>query len=756
MKVSTEPGMIIGTASYMTPEQAKGQEVDSRTDVFSFGVVLYEMFTGMLPFEGDSSPEMIGSILKDEPRPLTDAGLPADLERVVTKALRKDRDERYQTMKGMIGDLKAVKRQLPDESQRIPGGPPATETETEILKAETSEGQKRTTYSTGAQRPRRWSLPIAAGLAIVAVVAATALYFSGFFRPRQAFSQIEIKQLASGSNLGGPVFSPDGNFIAYSRADSGGITRKTTLVIRQLGTGQESSIYETQEGTGALVEGYSPDGQYIYFIEYTPESAVSLYRIASIGGAKKKILEGNYDVSVSPDGKLLAFERPDSKFYVSDADGNNQRLVLDPKEIGADWASVKDWSPDGTKLLFVLYEYEDRGNTREKTRTLKLCEFDPFSGGGARERTTELTALQMQWVSRAYWMRDRSGIILVGRGEKDLTSQIWFVPYPAGEPQRVTRDDVNYYFASLSHDGRYIVASSVNTLQSFWSVDPVTHESNEIQAADSSVQPSSLARSDDGRLFFLRSSGDQATLSSLAEDGGEVKDLATLTGQPFGLIMLPDGNQAITSLSTTSAAASHLVKIAIDGSQTADLTGKGDSSDFSPALANKDEIVFLRGQIGSEAKAKLMIMPISGGTARPVKNQEPDVYFGNPSISPDGKLLAYIAYIEDKDKGTSENYLRVWEYANGTLGAKIFERRVNFWQIDWSPDSRSVIVSDFSNARGNLLRIEIADGKTTNLSEFNSDAHNGNVVWSKDNSRILVIRSVNSSALKIITDLGAK
>ena len=110
--VQTNPGMIMGTASYMSPEQAKGKEVDARTDIFSFGIVLYEMVAGYLPFKGDSAMDMIAAILHKEPKPLNDAEIPHELKRIIEKTLKKDRNERYQTMKDLLLDLKEVRREL--------------------------------------------------------------------------------------------------------------------------------------------------------------------------------------------------------------------------------------------------------------------------------------------------------------------------------------------------------------------------------------------------------------------------------------------------------------------------------------------------------------------------------------------------------------------------------------------------------------------------------------------------------------------
>jgi serine/threonine protein kinase len=116
----TAPGVLMGTVSYMSPEQARGKEVDERTDIWSLGVVLYEMIAGRLPFEGETIPDVLGLILHKEPPPLTHAGtpVPAELDRIVTKALRKDKEERYQVVKDLGLDLKSLKQRLEFEAER--------------------------------------------------------------------------------------------------------------------------------------------------------------------------------------------------------------------------------------------------------------------------------------------------------------------------------------------------------------------------------------------------------------------------------------------------------------------------------------------------------------------------------------------------------------------------------------------------------------------------------------------------------------
>jgi predicted ATPase/serine/threonine protein kinase len=139
-QVQTQAGMILGTARYMSPEQARGKEIDERTDIFSFGVILYEMLAGRLPFEGENAMDTIGSILNKEPAPLSQK-VPRELQHIVEKCLRKDRDDRYQTTKDLVIDLKSLQKRLDFEAELERFSPPKKQSEikTQIFKAEITE-----------------------------------------------------------------------------------------------------------------------------------------------------------------------------------------------------------------------------------------------------------------------------------------------------------------------------------------------------------------------------------------------------------------------------------------------------------------------------------------------------------------------------------------------------------------------------------------------------------------------------------------
>ncbi len=189
IKSGTTPGMIIGTANYMSPEQAKGKEVDARTDIFSFGMVLYEMLAGGLPFAGDNALEMIGAILKDEPKPLG-ADVPAEIQKIISKCLRKDADERYQTIKEVGNDLREVKQELEFQNKlERTVAPDRAEPKTQILRATTTDETNRTKTNQTVSRNPRTKYP-AIGLAVVL------LSVVGFFAYRSFAPTRQIESIA--------------------------------------------------------------------------------------------------------------------------------------------------------------------------------------------------------------------------------------------------------------------------------------------------------------------------------------------------------------------------------------------------------------------------------------------------------------------------------------------------------------------------------------------------------------------------------
>jgi serine/threonine-protein kinase len=216
--VQTEPGVVMGTAIYMSPEQARGMAVDARTDIFSLGVVLYEMVAGRLPFEGSTSSEVVASILSEkEPQPLArySREVPAELERIVSKALRKEREQRYQTTKDLLLDLQSLKQQLDFEAKLERSMPPETRVGQPTVSeaSATASGQApQTTPITEslANRIKHHKRSLIIGLSVLIVAVASLSYLFYFARPARAIDSIAVLPLVNASNDPNTEYLSDG------------------------------------------------------------------------------------------------------------------------------------------------------------------------------------------------------------------------------------------------------------------------------------------------------------------------------------------------------------------------------------------------------------------------------------------------------------------------------------------------------------------------------------------------------------------
>jgi serine/threonine protein kinase len=306
----TSPGVMIGTAAYMSPEQVKAKELDARTDLFSFGAVLYEMATGKMPFDGASSGEICGSILRDEPALPSQINrqVSSGLEAIIRKALEKERGLRYQSAAEMRTDLQRLKR----DSESSPVG----------------------TLVTPFRLSRRLWFAISGLLVLVAsfgIVAYHKLIPIGF-----PFQKFEITQLTSGGREKVAAISPDGKYVAFAEDETDisdpHARAKQSLRMMQVTGGQVQIIPSAEVAYQALT--FSRDGQSLYFVQTAAKDGYNdevLYKVPTLGGTPRRLITGvDSPVSLSPDGTRLAFARvfdskDESSVIVANEDGSEER-----------------------------------------------------------------------------------------------------------------------------------------------------------------------------------------------------------------------------------------------------------------------------------------------------------------------------------------------------------------------------------------------------------------------------------------------
>jgi serine/threonine protein kinase len=328
----TSPGSAIGTIAYMSPEQVRGKALDARTDLFSFGVVLYEMSTGALPFRGETSGVIFEAILNQTPvTPVRlNPAVPVKLEEVISKALEKDRDVRCQSAAELRADLKRLKRDT--DSGRIAvavlGGPRALE---------------RTTRGISSRR-KQWILGLAG--ALVTILAATTIGLFVSRRPRHTQEMVQHQLTANPSDdpVLAQALSPDGKYLAF--ADQSG------LRLRLVKTGETQRL--AQLAVSALA--WFP-GTRILVTAAEPSHPPALWTVSVLGGAPRELRRDAANASVSSDGSLVSFlsdftEDAAHSIWLMGVNGEDARKILAAPE--TEWFTALTWSPSGRRIAYVI------------------------------------------------------------------------------------------------------------------------------------------------------------------------------------------------------------------------------------------------------------------------------------------------------------------------------------------------------------------------------------------------------------------
>src|SRR5262245_35303910 len=437
----TSPGMAVGTIAFMSPEQARGKELDARTDLFSFGAVLYQMATGKVPFEGPTAATIFDSILnQDPPSPMElNPSLPPKLDEVIRTALEKDRDLRYQSAAEMRSELKRLKR-------------------------DTSSGKVAVTSGSRLAVPKiRSSKRVLTGVVAAAAVLALAVVVSLWVRGRTRgfnLQNMKISQITTTGNAGAAALSPDGRYIVYVLRDGA----QESLWVQQMATGSNVQILPPDQVFFVALS-FTPDGNYVMFVR-SDKSTTNfryLYRIPALGGtAQQLIRDVDSAPTFSPDGSQIAFVRGvvdpfSNQIVIANADGTGEHVLVDRKGFFPGLPIVS-WSADGKNLAFISPEIRN-GVGRWVLETAST------TSGEVRDlHAFTLGARAVAWLPNGH------GVLVAAVDPESGRGQIWLVSYPDGRTSRFTNDFTNYDLCCLeiSRDRSALVALQNTTLSDIW------------------------------------------------------------------------------------------------------------------------------------------------------------------------------------------------------------------------------------------------------------------------------------------------
>jgi eukaryotic-like serine/threonine-protein kinase len=757
--VQTQSGMVMGSVNYMSPEQARGKEVDQRTDIWSLGVVLYEMISGKNPFAGETVSDSLAALIHIEPEALENfvENVSADLQWIVRKSLEKKVVERYQSIKDLALDLKDLRYQfehsdIENKTRQI--NPYLRSGDFE--KSDTSENKTLIHHTTSADnalvgatgnvqqptvnRKRNWALPFGI-LGFAVVLAFGTWYFKPFSTNfgQPPFDSMQISRLTENGRASRPVISADGKYIVYINIENG----LSGLVVRQVATGSNIQIVPPSNLNFQIPE-FSPDGSYIYYSQ-VDNGVGTLYQIPSLGGTPKKIIvDVDSKISFSPDGKRFAFIRYDlekntSNIYLANSDGSNAEILISTEGTNEKRFVELAWSPNNEDILVAAPTKISRDDLVETKLLLVSLKDKKLRQLGEK---TWLSASSFNWAN------DNGGVYFTAKTGETEPKQIWFVGYKTGNYKQITSDSSGYATMSLAANNT-IVASKVDLISSIWSFNPQNKEMAQITSESKNLQGfGGISQMPDGRLLFAKTEGNNGNLVVIDGDGKNETNLIAIGGTNAHPSLSPDGKFIV--FCSNKDGFWQIWRADSDGKNPLKLSKTEGFGDIRPiVLADNKTIVFER-KLDELFRSKLMKVSIESGQEEALfpENQTSDSF---PKLSPDGKHLSYIAQTFDTKTLNLQSLLKLVSVAGGKIGKLEKETNQNFgFQYRWMKDNKTLAYINFQGIQ-NLFSYTMDGSKPKQLTNFNS----GNILnfdFSYDGKKIYIVRGIINSDLILIKD----
>jgi Tol biopolymer transport system component len=740
----------------MSPEQARGRELDARSDIFSFGVVLYEMAAGRQAFTGESSAELFDGILNRSPIPLLrlNPEIPAELERIVNKSLEKDPALRYQHAADLRSDLQRLKRDTESGRRVVPEVASAGSSGTTPISS--SSGAQASVISRPASVPgvpvqpahgsssavaavakqHKWGTATLGIVVLVLVAAAGYGVYAMFHHAGVApFQNFNVTQVTNSGKAEFAAISPDGKYVLSVLNDNG----LQSLWLRNVPTSSDTQVIPSSASTYRSLA-FSPDGNYIYFrkAQNAVNSDYNLYRAPVLGGTPQIVVRDiDSGIAFSPDGKRIAYTRANDpevgkyRLLSADLSGADEKILQIAPD--ADMPRHLAWSPDGQQLALGLQAPGNAfgGIDLFDLSSAKSHRFDTFN---------DKMTYELKWVPE--------GILSVYRqaGPNFDKAQIGFIPAAGGQLEPITRDTNQYSTLTLSGDGKTLASVQQKTTQNLYVLPGPGNQGADIKSLfPQGQQVEGFNWTSDGNLLL----SDGSRLLHAAVDGKNQTQLILDPAARFFDFSQCGSDHIVFSWAFHSGShTANLWRAHADGSGPVKVTdGKLDMS--SRCSADGKWVYYF-----DRASSKIWRAPLDGsGKAELVPGSVVPNSFpsGGMALSADGKELAYVLEVVNAETQFGQEKLALLELGSSAPRLLDVDPRVTSSGLQFTPDGKGVAYPVRENGVDNLW-IEPLDGSAghhiTNFTSEQITSFN----WSPDGKNLGVLRSHSESDVVLLQE----